>query len=226
MNVSDMVLDFTDHGFADVTSVRAVAMLNDAYWDVCAREPWPFLVKTVRLTFSGTSYEPVTPITDLRAVVATKVENNGSPLVYLRTDSFEEAYGDFTIVQGTDPAAFSVDGTKAMHFYPAPSAATVVRVTYLYRPVALAANTTEANIVIPMEFHRSVLVNGALFKMYSMEDDTATAPVFETYYERGISNMLEQCFKDDYSRPEIIHPIDADDLGMDVTFGMGWLGRS
>ncbi len=222
MDVSDMILEFTDHGFADVTSTRAVAMINDAYWDVCAREPWPFLVTTVRLTFSGTSYEPVSPITDLRAVVATKVENNGSPLMYLRTDSFEEAYGDNTIVQGT-PAAFTIDGQKAMHFYPAPDSSTVVRVTYLKRPAALTSGSLSATIAIPLEFHRSVLVNGALFKMYAMEDDTATSPAFETFYERGLQNMMEHCFKDDYSRPEIIHPVDLDDIGLDASFGLGWM---
>lgn len=214
-----MILELGDHGFDAISSTRQLAVLNAAYWDACGREPWPFLEKLVRLTFSGTSYEPVTPVTDLRAAWSMKLEGatgtGGAKVWYVRSDDYDERYGNNSIIATGTPRIFTVDGLKALHFYPAPSASQVVRCRYISRPAALTAGTLEAAIVIPPEYQRDVIVNGALYRLYSMEDDTDIAPTFETYLERALENMREFCWRDQYQRPDFIHPVDIDDLGIE-----------
>lgn len=220
MDVSDMLQELADHGFDAISQTRHLAVLNAAYYDACGREPWPFLEKFVRLTFSGTSYEPATPVADMRAVWSMKLEGTsgtgGCKVNYIRTDDYDEALGNNSVIATGTPAIFTIDGQKALHFYPAPSASQVVRCRYISRPAALAADTVEADIAIPLEFQRDVIVNGALFKLYSMEDDTDIAPTFETYFERTLENMREFCWNDQYQRADYIHPVSLDDLGIDT----------
>jgi hypothetical protein len=222
MDVADMISELNDHGFDSISSSRALSVINSTMWDVCGREPWPFLEKFVRLLFTtGTSYEPDTPIADLRAVQSMKLEPavgqaaGGNEVRYMRSDDYDVAIGNNTIIATGTPSVFTIDGQNALHFYPAPSASQVVRCRYISRPAALTAGTLSASIVLPFEYHRSVLVNGALFKLYAMEDDTDIAPTFESYYERAIADMREFMWKQQYQRPDYIHPVDLDDLGID-----------
>lgn len=214
-----MILELGDHGFDAVSATRQLATLNAAYWDVCGREPWPFLEKFVRLTFNGSSYEPVTPVTDLRAVWSMKLEGTsgigGTPVNYIRTDDYDQALGNNSIIATGTPSIFTIDGQKALHFYPAPSSTQVVRLRYISRPAALTAGTLEAAIAIPPEYQRDTIVNGALYRLYSMEDDTDIAPTFQTYQERTLEMMREFCWSDQYQRPDYIHPTSLDDLGID-----------
>lgn len=219
-----MFNELTDHGFDSVSQERMLATLNAAYYDVCSREAWPFLQTRLRLTFTGSSYEPSNAPTDIRAVTAMKVEAGGSRLRRVRDDIFEEAYGDNTILTGGGAKLFTIDGQNALHFYPAPAASDVIRCTYIRRPPPLAADTLEASILLPLEFQRACIVNGALFRLYAMEDDIDIAPTFEGFYERAISTMREQLWKNDYSTPDIIHPVDPEEVGIEMfgtTFGGG-----
>jgi hypothetical protein len=222
MDVEAMIDELEDHGFDDASDERMLAVLNDAYWDACAREPWPFLEKTVVLSFDddsgGTSDEWPT---DFRAAFTMAVTtgntiSSASKVKRMRYDDWLEQYGA-TTASGIPLVWYTIGNTA--YFYPTPSSDIKITMGYLQQPAALADATAETDIVIPVAFHRSVIVNGALFKLYAMEDDTDIAPTFETYYERGLQNMREYCWRKDYSTQDIVHPVDIDDLGLDVGWG-------
>lgn len=221
MTAADMIAELQDHGFNDASDARMMATLNDAYWDACAREPWPFLVKSIGLTFTGSSATASNFPADFRAATSMGVTaGQGSTVtgkvVHIREDDWLAAYGSNP--QSGVPTMFYFVG-NTMTFYPTPTATTVVTMRYLQQPAAIVDATVEATIVIPPAFHRAVIVNGALFKLYAMEDDTDIAPTFESYFERAIANMREYCWRNQYITQDIIHPVDADDVGLDTTWG-------
>lgn len=225
MNVSDMQSELSDHGFDDASDARQLAVLNDAYYDACAREPWPFLEKTVVLDFDDDTLAPGTSDewpTDFRAALAMVVTAGsglsglGQKVKYMRYDDFLARYG--TDATTGIPSVWYLVGNTA-HFYPVPPTDTVITLFYICQPPALADATLEAAILIPPAFHRSVIVNGALFKLYAMEDDTDIAPTFEAYYERGLVNMREYVWRRQYGDNDIVHPVDTDDVNLDVGWG-------
>ncbi len=230
MNVSDMFDDLDDHGFDDASDERKLAMLNDAYYDACTRSPWPFLEKTVVLTFDGSSSTPVNlqdlpaTLTDFHAAVAMAITAGatgftgaaGPELHYIRRDDFLLRYGNDLTRTGTPQLFYFQAGV--MNFYPIPPSNVQITMDYISTPAPLAADTEEADIVIPAQFHRAIIVNGALFKLYSMEDDTDIAPTFETYFENALARAIEFFWKNQYMQPQFVHPVDADDLNMDTWY--------
>lgn len=221
MDVSAIFEELNDHGFDDASDDRKLSMLNSAYRTACSREPWPFLENFVRLTFTGTSYEPETAPPNFQAVISMKLEGvpfGGGRIKNVREDDYDVQYGDNTIMAIGNPQVYYVDGQRGLHFYPAPSSNQVVRMRYLQYPPALTATSLESDILIPEPFQRDILVNGAAYRLYSMNDDTDIAPVYQTYFENALSDMREWAFRKQYTDPQIIHPTDQDDLGLD------WLG--
>lgn len=204
MDVPAIISDIDDHGFEDTTPTRKLAVIQDVYNDVLAREPWPFLEAFIRLTFTGSSEQASNIPTDYRAVLTAKVEN-GERLQWMRFDEFERRYGA-NVAYPNDPQVYYFIGNE-LHFYPMPVSTTIVRLAYIKRPNVLAASgagSNEADILLPKEFHRSILVNGALYKLYALEDDAELAQGFQTYYEQGIQNMREFVWRKQYDWPEVV----------------------
>jgi hypothetical protein len=221
MTAAEMIAELQDHGFDDASDARMMAVLNDAYWDACAREPWPFLEKAVSMVVAASGTTSASWPTDFRAAqqitVSTAGAASGQKLDYMRSDDFTLQYGNDTTT-GVPRVWYMIGNTA--YFFPAASPAQQLYMLYLKQPAAIVDASVEADIAIPAAFHRSVIVNGALFKLYAMEDDTDIAPTFETYYERGLQNMREYCWRRQYGTQDIVHPVDSDDVGLDV--GMGY----
>ncbi len=224
MDGDGMIDELEDHGFDDATEERQLSKINTAYWDICAREPWPFLEKTVVLSFDDDTGAPTVSDewpTDFRAavvLVTTAGSSPGTKLKQMRYDDWLIAYGTDTTV-GVPLVYYFIGNT--CHFFPQPETTTQITMMYLQQPAAIAAASAEADIVIPAAFHQ-VIVDGALFKMYAMEDDTDIAPTFETYFERGIQNLHEYCWRKSYDGNDIVHATDADDLGLDSSYFGFW----
>jgi hypothetical protein len=224
MDVDGLIDELEDHGFDDATEERLLSKINTAYWDICAREPWPFLEKTVVLSFDDDTGAPTTSDewpTDFRAVqvmVTTAGSSPGTKLKRMRYDDWLEAYGTDTTT-GV-PLVYYFIG-DVCHFFPQPETTTQITMMYIHTPAALTAAGNEGTIILPVPFHQ-VIVDGALFKMYAMEDDTDIAPTFETYFERGIQNMREFVWRKSYDGNDTVHATDADDLGLDSSYFGFW----
>lgn len=186
MDMSEILAELDDHGFADTSTVRKVAKVNDAYWDVSSRENWPFLASgssTVN-TVAGTSSIGL-PSRFMRAV-SVAYPDGGTSLIY-------QDYGDMSVLF---PSLETTSGTpqyyyfigNAIHLYPVPDAIYALKVRYTVSPAELISTSVEADILIPMRHHQ-VLVMGALSALYAMEDDLEQAQLFDAKYEKRIFHM-------------------------------------
>jgi hypothetical protein len=201
MDVTDMLSELNDSGFNDSTDARKVLMINDALWDAAARQPWPFLETTLTLTFSGSSGVPTNLPANYRAAMSVvDVGNSRNKLGFTRLDDLDGSGTDFT--QTGIPLLYYHVGSQ-LTLWPIPSVTANVRLRYIKKPAALTASTLSAAIEWPVEHHR-VLVLGALYKLYDLEDDPELAVRFQGHYEGRLSQMVDEVFTRQYDRPETI----------------------
>lgn len=203
MDVSAMISDIDDHGFEDTEEERKLAVLNDVYQDVLAREAWPFLEaldleEAIQVDETNGS---ISATDGIRAVLFFRMRSR--TIDPIRLDDFLNSYGN-RIDQTGQPWCFYFVGND-LRIWPIPSSTpdgTVL--AYIKAADDLTATTAEEDILIPREYHRDILVNGALYKLYALEDDAELAAGFQRYFEEGISRMRELAWKKQYQRMEIV----------------------
>lgn len=205
MDVADIFSDLDDHGFEDTSDERKLAILNDVYHDVCSREPWPFL--EAMDTSPSLSNNVLTADNPIRAVLF--LHDGTKELMPMRQDDFLRVYGSNVDATGT-PNVYYFVGNE-LRVYPQPSSASGMTLLYIRREADLAADDTSSDILLPSEFHRGVLVNGALYKLYALEDDGELAAGFQRYYEESIARMREALWKRQYQRLEVLVASEYDD---------------
>jgi hypothetical protein len=199
MDVAEIFSDVDDHGFDDTSDERKLAVLNDVYHDVCTREPWPFLEvieDDTTLTLTGNVLTASNPV---RAILFLRATQELQPM---RLDDFMRIYGSRLDRTGKAFAYYFRAGEIII--YPEPTSVDDMALAYIQREVDLGASDDESDILLPSEFIRSVLVNGMLYKLYALEDDTELAAGFQQYYESGIMRMREAIWRRQYQRAEIV----------------------
>jgi hypothetical protein len=221
MNVSDMISDLDDHGFADVSSTRKVAILQDTIWQIEGIKPWPFLVATWSLTFDGVNAAPsnwatLTPA--FRATMRLRDMSNGRKLAPVRGEEADDRMGLQT-AQGGDPQIYYFEGSN-MKVWPIPPSGRTMNLRGTRWSDPISTSTLENQLLIPKYFHRGLIVNGALQRLYAMEDDTELAPVFQNYQSAAMDLATEVLFKQQYDRMDHVKVTDSDswDYG-DFVFG-------
>ena len=208
MDVATAISILDDHGFADTSTVRKLEVLNGAMWDICSRNPWPFLEANINLNFAGGVNVASNFPADFRAVSKLWRPADGFVLSKMRYDDVVESFGDNLNLVGLPqvfyPAAYTVN------FYPQPAAGSgTVSMQYLKRHVELQSSDVEATILLPKQFHRRVWLNGALYQLYLMEDDVDLSSSFERLFEKGLAIMVDELMTLDYE-PDYIHITDPD----------------
>lgn len=197
-----MLSDIDDHGFEDTEEARKVAVLNDVYQDVLAREPWPFLEAldpeaNIQVDENGV----VSASDDIRAVLWFRYTQR--TIDPIRLDDFLNSYGN-RLTQTGQPWCFYFVGNE-LRVWPIPSSTPSGAVlSYIKRAEDLTASTDEEDILLPREYHRNILVNGALYKLYALEDDAELAAGFQRYFEEAVQRMRELAWKKQYQRMEIV----------------------
>lgn len=209
-SVQDMIDEFNDHGFTDTSITRKVAVINDTLWDICSREPWPFLEKTTTLDFDGTNPNPTNQPADFKAVLSLIRTDNGDPLDPERRDVLERKYGGVLTSAG-QPVAYYFLGNQLRVFYVPGAGTGVLRLDYLAQQNALTQASLETDILLPAQHHR-VIVLGALYKLYDMDDDFDIGASFQQQYEDRILKMRGDIWVRQYDRPDRIYGIDDFDL--------------
>lgn len=191
-----MLSEIDDHGFDDTSSTRKVSILNDTYWDVCSREDWPFLEATSSsINTVGGSSALTMPARFLRTI---SLSNPGSSYTLLYED-YENIAKVFPALETTQAAAplYYYFLNNTIHLYPVPTGVVALRLRYTTWPTELAVSDLEAAIVIPPRHHR-VLLNGALSKLYAMEDDPENSALQKAEFEARIDNMAEDLLRRKY----------------------------
>lgn len=232
MQVSDITQELADHGFGNtVTTTRQLWFINDTIWDICSREKWPFLEKSVTLTFSGSSATATNWPSDFKATLSMVNTANGQVVQPERVE-FLDKRNAMNLTQGGPPvwyffigsggtsagdAEAPVGDSAACNFWPIPGSGDVVLMRYMAQHPQVAANTTESGILIPPQHHRAISL-GALWKCFDQEDDPDMAMRYQTLYENRIESMKRDIFMRQYDRPDRVYVIGYDDYDQDFYY--------
>ena len=192
MDMSEILSELDDHGFADTSSTRKVAVVNDTYWDICGREDWPFLeaVSTSISTVNAQSFITM-PANFLRAISLANPSGTFT-LLYEDYETMAKLYPTLETTTGTPLYYYFIAGV--INLYPVPNAVLSLKLRFTAWPAELAANATESAILIPQRHHRA-LVTGALSRLYAMEDDPENSAIFSDQYEKRIEHIARDLLK-------------------------------
>jgi len=205
--VATMLSDFQDHGFTDIDQAHFLVYLNHAYMQFCTREPWPFLEKLLTTTFTASQAQQFTSTTDVKQVLSIINTTKGYALDPARPETIYKNYVSSLTVPGIPFYYYEpVVNTAApmgqqVHVYPQPISTDAAQMRYIYIPALLAAGGDIP--VLPERFHR-VLVFGALWQAYRLEDDPQSGDEYETMFEEGIINARQDLWDDQYDRPDYV----------------------
>lgn len=217
-----MISELDDHGFADVSDVRKLAVIQDTIWQIEGIKPWPFLVTTWQLNFDGTNPFPsnwssLTP--PFRASLRMRDMTTGARLGAVRVEEADDRIGTNTI-NAADPMFYYFVGTQ-LNVWPIPPAGRVVQLRGTQWSQPINDGTLESQILIPKYFHRGLIVNGALQRLYAMEDDTELAPVFQSYQSAAMDLATEVLFTQQYDRGDHVRVTDPDSWTFDEVYWPG-----
>lgn len=202
-----------DYGFEDSSTDTKLRALQAAVREIERKRPWPFLQRSLTLTFDGSSDTPTNVPSQLRAVLRMKDLTNGRRVKYVRLDDFEDIVGTDYSKAGA-PILYYFDGGD-LKVWPIPPSTTTMKMRYLTRTGQLASNATEADILIPAQYHEDVVLLAAIRQLAIMEDDPDIAAAVEAHYKVELDWMVEDAFREQYDQPEYVHVVDPDDLYSD-----------
>jgi hypothetical protein len=204
VTLDDMYSEMDLYGFDDFDDDQKLLLLNEAYFDIATREPWPFLEAATPIVVpSGqtqiTNNTLVVPnITDLNSVLSFIDMSSMTTMTPERADTIEKQY----VVAGYSgtPSVYYFVGDE-LKIYPATSSSTNYRLFYTRMPVAV--QTASSEFLIPAR-HHSIIVYGALVKAFLVNDDPQ-ASVFQNMFESRYQQMRNDVWMNQYDRTERIH---------------------
>lgn len=200
MTLDDMYTEMELYGFDDLEDAQKLILLNESYFDVVTREPWPFLEALSTIVVpSGqsqiTNNTLVVPNpTNVNSVLSFIDTSNNIVMTPERVDVIEKAY--FLSLDTSISSVYYFLGDELM-IYPASSGSTY-RLLYTKTPVA--ATTTSDTFYIPSR-HHSIIVYGALVKAFLVNDDPQ-ATVFQNLFEARYQQMRSDLWMNQYDRTD------------------------
>lgn len=205
MTLDEMYDEMSLYGFDDFEDSQKLMLLNEAYFDISTREPWPFMealatftapTGTTKITNNSFTGSP----TNVNAVLSFTDVSNNIVMVPERADTVEKNY-KINNLSAFPSVYYFVDDD--VFLYPAVSGDTNYRMLYVKRPVSATEQTDSAAWYIP-ERHHSVIVYGALVKAFLVNDDPQAA-AFQNMYEQRYQQMRNDAWMNQYDRTERIH---------------------
>ena len=215
MTLDEMYAEMDLYGFDDFEDAQKLTLLNESYFDLITREPWPFLETTTdlllpsgeaQITNNSAVLNPSTnvsmPLADVNTVLSFIDLTNRVVMVPERTDVIEKNYMVIPTNIYPDKYYFIAED---MFVYPAAMGDTTYRLYYLRTPVAATATTDTGAWILP-ERHHSVVLYGALVKAFLVNDDPQAA-MFQNMYESRYQQMRADAWMQQYDRTDRIHVI-------------------
>lgn len=225
MTLDEMFEEMDLYGFEDFEDSQKLLLLNESYFDIVTREPWPFLEKMVQFvapagttqitsssalkvrtdnnTLDNSLSNPVLiPYTqyNVNSVLSFVDMSNDIVMTPERNDVIEKNY---RISNDTStPSRYYFVGDD-MFVYPAVSGSTTYRLYFLQLPTAATEDTDTGAYLIPAR-HHSIIVYGALVKGFLVNDDPQAA-AFQNMFEQRYQQMRADVWMNQYDRTEVIH---------------------
>jgi hypothetical protein len=203
--VQDILDSIDDHGFSDLTTAQKLKAVNDAYLEMAGRASWPSFTlsntatvnnATGLVAFSATAFRV------LEMAQGTHLLKEITPQVYFRAivaKGLASATKDALQYYYRTQAASG--GQPQTNVWPLPVTNNLsVSVLYMPQPTLLVQAGAESTILFPREFHW-VILQGALKKLYALEDDLEEAAYFRTEYENGVATMMQSLLVKPEDRP-------------------------
>jgi len=188
------------YGFDDLEDAQKLILLNESYFDIVTREPWPFLEALSTIVVPDgqeqiTNNALVVPnLTNVNSVLSFIDTSNNIVMTPERVDVIEKSY--FLSLDTNVSSVYYFLGDELM-VYPASSGSTY-RLLYTKTPVA--ATTTSDTFYIPSR-HHSIIVYGALVKAFLVNDDPQAA-VFQNMFEARYQQMRSDLWMNQYDRTD------------------------
>jgi len=225
MLLQEMYDQMSLYGFDDFEDSNKLLLLNEAYYDICTREPWPFLEKQLNITVpngqklvtnntvvTNTDTSVSTAISDLDSVLSFIDVSNRVVMVPERLDVIEKNYVVNNLNVFPERYYFI---NEDMYLYPETRGNTNYILTYLAKPVAIkdTGSDTDSNSFLIPARHHSVIVYGALVKAFLVNDDPQAA-AFQNMFEQRYQQMRNNLWLNQYDRTDRIHVLtDSYDWG-------------
>jgi len=212
MTLDEMYDEMSLYGFDDFEDSQKLTLLNEAYFDIVTREPWPFMESVVEfvvpsgttkitnnavLTINGVAAQS---ITDLNSVLSFTDTTHDVIMIPERTDVVEKNYKINNL--NVYPERYYFVG-EDLYLYPAPTANTTYRLYYIKVPSAASDTTGSGAYLIPAR-HHSIIVYGALVKAFLVNDDPQAA-AFQNMFEQRYQQMRNDAWMQQYDRTDRIH---------------------
>ena len=225
MTLDELYDEMDLYGFEDFEDSQKLRLLNETYFDIVTREPWPFLeqlvefrvssgttqfttgstfkVRTDNNTLDNTLTNPsLVPYTEysMNSVLSFIDVSNDVVMMPERADVVEKNY---RIVSDTStPSKYYFIGDD-LYVYPAVSGDTTYRLYFLKLPVEATSSTNTTAWFIPSR-HHSIVLYGALVKAFLVNDDPQAA-VFQNLFEQRYQQMRADVWMNNYDRSDRIH---------------------
>lgn len=225
MLLQEMYDQMSLYGFDDFEDSQKLLLLNEAYYDISTREPWPFLEKQIDITVPNgealvtnssltyqTSTGTLTSISDLDSVLSFIDVSNRVVMVPERLDVIEKNYVVNNLNVFPERYYFV---NEDMRLYPAARGDTNYVLTYLAKPSAVVdtGSDTDSNSFLVPARHHSVIVYGALVKAFLVNDDPQAA-AFQNMFEQRYQQMRNNLWLNQYDRTDRVHVLtDSYDWG-------------
>jgi hypothetical protein len=195
------------YGFEDFEDEQKLTLLNEAYFDVVTREPWPFLEVvstftapsgTTQITNQSFSGSP----TNVNTVLSFIDTTNDVVMTPERGDVIEKNYRINDL--DTYPEHYYFVGEE-LFVYPSVKGSTTYRLFYTRTPVSATETTGTGAWFIPSR-HHSIVLYGALVKAFLVNDDPQVA-AFQNLFESRYQQMRNDLWVQQYDRTERVHII-------------------
>ena len=229
MTLDEMYDEMDLYGFEDFDNAQKLILLNEAYFDVVTREPWPFMEKIVQFVApSGTTQ--ITSSSVFRVKVSdNKLDNSLTDIQNVPQQFPHSKYYMNSVLSFVDTTHDAImlperndvieknyrvnDDTSTptkyyfvgddLFVYPAVNGDTTYRLYFLQLPVAATEASDTSAWFIP-ERHHSIVLYGALVKAFLVNDDPQ-ASLFQNMFEQRYQQMRADVWMNQYDRPERIH---------------------
>lgn len=186
--------------YLDTTSdiSRVKSWINNAYLDLCGRQPWPFLEVTL-----PNQNAPIT-LTDMRGILSVVDETTLVPLEGIDRRDLSKTFMDLTqqgfdnywyVEGGNDGNGGQVDTLKV---YPVNST-DLLEVRYIKTPAQLVNDT---DIPLLPDRFTYALVDGAMVYVHHDNDDYDLAQQAQQAFEQSIGRMGDELLNRNWMNAE------------------------
>ena len=209
MDAATILTEIKSYGFSDYSDTEIIRAVNDTYYDVLSREPWPFLEKTDAVTLTAGTGDLTGVAADIGKVLSFTIITVGKEktLAPERVDAISKQFPKDPPVQ--EPIFYYFVG-NTIHVWPKPDMDYAGQIIYIALSNTLTASSSEANILLPLQ-HHMILVLGSIARLYMKEDNTDGQAVAREEFEYRYQNMRSDLWMRQYDRPDYIEITDPED---------------